>query len=107
MLAGATVAAQYRVLLRGHGARGDLRQLHRAQQPLRGDKTHSNAIGIMHDQRRQHQRQHHRRQHRLHDGAGEDIGLRGFGQQHEAELAAGAQPQAGAQRRAGRGAEQS
>ena len=42
-----------------------LRQLHRAHHPFGGDQAQHDAVGEMHDQRRQHQRQHQRRQHRL------------------------------------------
>jgi hypothetical protein len=67
---------------------------------IHSDGTRRSTIFSLHDQGRQQHRQHQRRHHHLRQRRRQQPGLVDLRQQHEAELAARAQPQAGARRRA-------
>ena len=92
VLAAATEAAQEGVFFRTHRLGGNLRQLHRAQQPFAGHEAHDDLLAVMHDERGGEHRQDE-------GGQGDLLGdlgyLRHFAEQHEAEFAAGAQPEGG------------
>ena len=95
------------VLLRGHRAAGDLRQLQRLHHPFIRRDLHDDAVGIRNQQRRNQHRQHHRRQHHLDDERVDQLRVRRQIQQDKTEFTGLRQRQAGAHRDAGRRAEYS
>jgi len=87
VLTATSEAAEDRVFFGAHRLRGDLRQLHRAQQPFAGHEAHNQFFTVLDDERRDQHGQHQRGQGNLFDGFWQP---RNFAQQHEAEFATGA-----------------
>ena len=98
ILAATPEATDHRVLFLTHRARRQRRQLQGAHQPLTRREAHDDAVAVLDDDRCQQHRDHQRRQHGLHDDRRRQGGFADIGEQDEAELAAGAQPQAAAHR---------